>query len=476
MRRTTEIDVGNPEFGGCRGAARAHGAHPAVILVSLAVMWAGLLSDSAAGQSTPAQTPPAAAPQPAPPPSEPAESLPPAEADEVEEDENYEYSPGETPESPLSEIDEAASVRQGMIDVPGLTPAVEFMRAWLDDLHSETGLRIAVAYTTLFQQATGSGGDRTAFSGDLDIMTDWTLVGRGTPNVGRLITTVEYRHQIGWYPPQFLADEIGTLQRTTGGFNDRGWAVRDLHYTQRLFDDRLRLLFGRSDVSDYVGGHRMQSINNSFSNRAFSGDSTTAYPAGHVTSAGASFRPIDEFYVTGGAANAYGTSTTNDLEFIDEGKFFGFGEIGFTPEIDELGWGRYALLIWHMPARDLLSLPSDSGFTVIGEQDLGERLQMFARYGWADDGALTGIKQSGQIGMGYRGLLGSALNMTGAAFGVSEPTADGLDTEKVFEVFHRFQLTDHSQFSIGFQSIFDPSRAPDDDFVGVLTLRFRIAF
>lgn len=433
---------------------------------TLAAAFLALLSGTAFAQSVPPESPiTPAETQPAPDgaPSYGAES------------DRYEYTPGESADAPLAEISEAAGARTGMITVPGLTPLVESWRVGLDDLHRETGLRFAFAYTMLLQQATGSGGDRTGFSGDLDLMADWTFIGRGTANTGRLVATGEYRHSIGSQPPSDLRNEIGSLQSTTGGFNDRGWAVRDLHYTQRLFDGRLRLLAGRADASDYVGGHRLQGINNSFSNRNFSADSTTAYPAGHVTALGVSVRPIDEFYVSVGGTNAYGRSTINDMQYLDEGKFFTFGEAGFTPVIPDLGWGRYALLLWHMDDRDLLALPSDNGFTLIAEQDFGERILMFARYGWADSGVLTGIKQSGQIGLGYRGLLGDPLNMTGAAFGVSDPTAAGLDPESVFEIFHRFQLTSHSQFSVGFQSIFEPSRS-DDDFVGVFTFRFRLAF
>lgn len=425
-----------------------------------------------------AQQSPSAGEPPPPPPAHPMEDEP---SDELkfrsapEADEDFEYSPGETADSPLYEIEEAASARAGMISVPGLTPMVESWRTGLDDLYKDTGLRFAFAYTMLFQQATGSGSDRNGFSGDMDFMADWTLVGRGTANTGRLIATAEYRHQIGLDPPNFLRDEIGSLQRTTGGFDDRGWAVRDVHYTQRFFDGRLRVLAGRADASDYVGGHRLQGINNSFSNRAFSADSTTAYPSGHVTALGVSVRPIDQFYVTAGASNAYGRSTINDMQYLDEGKFFTFGEAGFTPVIPNLGWGRYAVMLWHMADRDLLDLPSDNGFTVVAEQDFGDRILAFARYGWADEGVLTGIKQSGQIGVGFRGLLGSPLNMTGVGFGVSDPSASDLDPESVLEVFHRFQLTSHTQFSLGFQSIFEPSNS-DDDFVGVLTCRLRIAF
>lgn len=443
--------------------------------IAMSVMVGALASIGGAAFAQDAPAGPSAPPPPA--EKAPGESAP-AESELLEAAlglDEYEYSPGENPEAPLEEIDEAAGARTGMFSVPGLTPLIESWRQGLDELHSKTGFRFALAYTTLLQQTTNGGKDSTGFSGDLDLMTDWTLIGRGTANTGRLIATFEYRHQIHFQPPSFIGDDVGSLQRTTGGFNDRGWAVRDVHYTQRLFDGRLRLLVGRADSSDYVGGHRLQSINNSFSNRTFSADSTTAYPSGHVMTLGASIRPIDQFYATFGGANAYGTSTTSDLSELDEGKFFTFGEAGFTPTIPDLGWGRYAVLVWHMDDRPNLSLPSDYGFTVIAEQDFGKRMLVFARYGWADTGDLTGIKQSAQIGMGYRGLFGDPLNMTGAAFGVSDPAASNLDPESVFEVFQRFQLTSHTQFSVGFQAIFEPSRS-DDDFNGVFTFRFRLAF
>lgn len=464
----------------------------AAMLIAAANFLAPCTALAQSAAEPPAQPP---AQPPVPPPAQPTDAPAPAHAEPAPTDpaigpaepgvnepfltfnpNYYDFSPGDNPTDPVAEIDEAFARRKGMITVPGLTPAIDFIRKPLDDLFEATGLRIAIAYTLLFQQASAGPGDRTAAAGDLDFMSDWTILGRGTLNTGRLIVTGEYRHKIGDITPNALGPEIGTLQRTTGGFNDRGWAVRDLHWVQSLFDGRFRVLVGRADVSDYVGGHRLQSINNSFSNRNFSSDSTTAYPAGHVFTLGGSVRPVDWFYVTGGAANAYGTSTTSDLQSLDQHEYFTFGEVGFTPSIKGLGWGRYAVLIWNMDQRDLLNLPSDNGYTFIIEQDFSDRFQIFARYGWANDGALTGIKSSGQFGMGYRGLLGNPLNLTGAAVGISEPANSTLRDETVVEVFHRFQLTDNSQFSVGIQGIFDPSNAPEDDALAVLTLRFRIAF
>jgi porin len=405
----------------------------------------------------------------------PPQATPPAEVSADAGFEAPEYSPGQGEESAAEMESSLAQPRRGLFRLGPVEKPIEAITRMTDRLAADTGLRLRLAYTTVFQQATGGSGDRTRMSGDLDLMSSWTLLGRGTPNTGTLFASAEYRHQIGWEAPNSLRDDLGTLQRTTGGFDDRGWVVRDLYWVQRLLNDRLRLAVGRSDVSDFVGSHRLQGINGSFSNRAFSADSTTAYPGGHVMAAGASIRPAPWFYATGGIANGYGRSTISDLPFLEEGKFFSFGEVGFTPMIDGLGAGRYAVLFWHMDERELINSPDDWGFTVILEQSLTDRLHVFARHGRADDGFITGLKRSAQGGLGYTGLLGSPDDLTAIAFGVTEPARDGSD-EKVVEAFHRFQLSAHTQFSVGCQVIFDPTNAPDDDALGVLTCRFRVAF
>lgn len=385
------------------------------------------------------------------------------------------FSPGEAETSPTVEMDEIDARHTALVNLSWLDAPFNLATKGLDKLEQGTGLRIRFAYTMVFQQASNGPGDRTAGAGDMDIMAAWTLIGRGTQNTGRLIVTGEYRFKIGEVTPNGLRDQIGSLQRTAGGFNDRGWALRDFHWVQRLFEGKVRILVGRSDVSDYVGAHRLQSINNSFLNRQFSANSTANFPGGHTSSAGLSIRPIDQFYATGGIANAYGSSTNSDWDTLDEGEFFYFGEAGFTPDIKGLGAGRYAVFVWHMDERTLDNLPDDTGFSVILEQDITPNLHLFGRYGWSDDGT-TGIKSAGEGGIGYRGLFRSRDNLTGVAFGVSEPTNSDRRDEMNLEVFQRFQLTQFSQFTVGIQGIFDPSNAPDTDAIAVFEARLRVEF
>ncbi len=436
----------------------------------LAALFACALTHAAAAQSEMQPVPAAESPTaPAPAPTATLETGP--EATELQ---LGAFSYGDSPDSVPAELDEIYTTRAGMFKIPVVDDALDAVVKATLDLQDSTGLRIASAYTMVFQQATGGPGTRYGSSGDFDLFGDWTLIGRGTANSGRLVFGGEYRHRIGEQPASALRGEIGSLQSTISGFNDRGWSLRDLYWIQNLFDGKLRLGFGRADSSDFVGGHRLGNLNASFFNRAFASNTTTNFP-GHGMTAGASFRPTNWFYITGGAANAYGVTTQSDLSDLDEGDFFSFGEVGFTPTIEGLGFGRYRAMAWHSDAREKDNVGSDRGFSIILEQDLGEIVQVFARYGYADKG-LAGIRSSFETGVGVRGLLGDNDNMTGAAFAYSEPPPGNSREEKIAEVFHRWQLTRYVQFSVSAQAIFDPSNAPDDDVLGVFSARLRLAF
>lgn len=381
-------------------------------------------------------------------------------------------SPGDTPTFALDEMYDIDTPRRGIFHFPAIEDPIDGLVAALRRLDDKTGLRLNFAYTMLFQQATG--GDNGG-AGDIDFMAAWTLIGRGTENTGTLVFTTEYRFQIGDQPPSLLGGQLGVLTNTTGAFNDRGWVVRDAYWLQRLLDGKLRFLIGRGDISDFIGGMRMQAINTSFFNRAFSGNAAVAYPAGHGPAAGISIVPNDFFYVTAGIQNGYSTSTTIGLNTLDQGDFFYGIEAGITPNIESLGRGRYRVMYWYMDNRPELGLPSDQGISIIADQDIGDRVLVFARYGHSD-AALTNIKNMGQIGVGVRGLLGSPDDFTGLGGSIAEPGSSSSRNEKVVEVFHRFQLTKRTQFTVGAQLIVDPSNSPDDDAIGVFSCRFRFDF
>lgn len=371
--------------------------------------------------------------------------------------------PADDPQPPTSIDEELNEIR----------PGVAFKRQ-LDDFAAKTNIRIGIANTLLFQQASGGPGNRSAASGDLDLLIKWTAIGAGTKDTGVLAFAGEYRYQIGDQPPSALGGQIGTLLGTTNGFSERPPVVKELYWDQRLFEDHFRFAIGRIDPENLFGGHRLQSANTFFFNKAFSTNPTVAFP-GQGAAAAAQWKPVSWFYLTGGITDANGKATVGNMDgFFSDHEFLTFGELGFTPTIEGLGAGRYRLAVWNLDAREAANTPSDNGVTVSLDQDFGKSLIAFARYGHAD-GDVTNVTNSIQCGVGIKDILGPE-NMLGVAAAWSQPKDGSKRDEKVLEVFQRFQVTETTQFTIGVETIFDPSNAPGDGVIGVFSARLRVSF
>jgi len=388
---------------------------------------------------------------------------------------NDEFSAGEGSESGIDELERLQEPETPILDPVEYSGLSGLLRSRFDSLYRDTGLRLGFAATGLALKAYGAD-DPSGSAYDLDFMTGWTLVGRGTQDTGTLVVTGEFRDKIGTDPASRVGPQLGTLINTTNAFNDRGWVVRDAYWLQRFYDGKLRVLVGRADTSDFVGQQPMQNVNAMFVNRHLSANPTVPFP-GHGPTIGISYRPGDRFYVTGGIANGYGTTTQSGLSSVSDSDFFYSAEAGWTPKIEGMGNGRYSVMVWRIDARDEngFASPSDDGVTVVAGQQLSNRLQVWGRYAYAG-GETTNIRNLWQAGMGYGGLLGSPSNMTGLAASFADPRSNASREEKVVEVFQRIQLSRFTQFTAGFQMVFDPGNNPDDDQFELLYARLRHAF
>lgn len=432
--------------------------------IALVLLTVGTLAGASRAR---AQTPDA--------PTPPAEPKSPTICEIESSNFDADFSPGEATTNAPAELDEIDAKNEGFFDRWGGNLPLDYLVSSFEELSRKTGLRIGAANTMLFMQPMGGQSSRHGVAGDLDILSSWTLLGRGTADTGRFVLSGEYRYPMGSQPPSSLRGQMGTLVPPTNNFNDRGWVVRDLYWVQRLFNARLRLLIGRGNISDYVGAYWLQNVNNSFVNRHFSANPGVPFPS-HGPLLGISVRPTDQCYLTLGAVNAYSRSIRAEVDTLfKEWDIFSFGEAGYTPTLPGLGAGRYAFGIWHMDARSQGNLPESWGLTFIVDQNLTKNLQVFARYAYSD-GALTNIRQLGQIGLGYHGLLGRTDDLTGAAWSLALPVRGSSRNESVLEVFHRFQVTRNNQFSVGLQIIANPGNAASEETAGVFYARFRTSF
>lgn len=352
---------------------------------------------------------------------------------------------------------------------PGLALKREF-----DRIAAETNLRLGLANTILFQQASAGPGERWAAGGDLDLLARWTALGAGTKDTATLNFHAEYRYQIGEQPPSELGADLGTLLKTTNGFNERPMVIKELYWDQRLLDESFRYVVGRVNPEVLFGGHRLQSSELYFLNQAFSLNPTVAYPAPGLAAL-AQVNPTPWLHIHGGITDANASATSNDVEeFFGTREYLEFAEAAVTPEWEGLGAGRYRAALWHIDARDNAGKPEDQGFTVSADQELGDSVIVFARYGHAD-GAVTQVTDSIQAGVAVKGVLGKD-NLLGAAAAWSAPKDGSERDEKTIEVFQRFQITEVLQFTLDAQAIFDPSNAPGDSVLGVFSARLRFSF
>ncbi len=371
------------------------------------------------------------------------------------------------------EITEGKAERPNWLGITRDTDPFKDIEDGLNKLQKETGLKLGFAYTMLFQQASAGPGDRNAGGGDLDLLANWQLIGRDTKNVGELNASFEYRFQIGSQPPSALGPSIGTLIPTSNGFSERPLIVKELYWNQRLFNGVLRLIAGRIDMENYVGGQRMQSANTFFLNKAFSSNPAIAYPSIGL-GAGGAVLPTEWLYISGGVADANARTTQTGFNTaFDTGQLFSFVEVGVLTDIPDLGKGRQRLAVWHTDARPQDGKPSDEGYSLTLDQDFGQDFTAFIRAAHSK-GNLTNVKWLVEGGVGLKGVIGNDGDFSGLGVAYAQPPTGRAET--IVEVFHRFQLAPRTQFTLGIQGIFNPGNAPQDAALAVFEARLRFTF
>ena len=125
--------------------------------------------------------------------------------------------------------------------------------SFLEGLESKYGISLAADYATMFQAAEQVlSGDKSGASGVLRVYGSWTLIGRGTPDTGTIITKLEHRHAYTDTAPSSLAGNAGYLGVSAIGFTDVGGFVAPLYWQQYLVDGHVGLVAGRLDPLDFV--------------------------------------------------------------------------------------------------------------------------------------------------------------------------------------------------------------------------------
>jgi porin len=381
------------------------------------------------------------------------------------------------PNATENQLREDLEPKPNFFDVNILAPYEDFKT----DLYEATGLRFGGDYSALYFRATDSPGDRDAASGMLRLYGSWDLIGRDADNTGALVYKVEHRHRYTDVPPSAFASELGYVGILNAPFSDQGWRLTNLFWRQRFFDQRLSVVVGFLDVTDFVDAYALASPWTGFGNLVFStGSATIALPNDATLGAAAGGYLTDHLYAIASLTDANADPTDPFEGFntlFNDFETFKSLEIGWTSGRDRLLLDNVHVTFWHVDQRDAAGTPDGWGINFSASAWIDEQWLPFVRAGWADDGGSL-LEASVSVGFGYQRERGG--DVIGVGLNWGRPNRDtfgpGLDDQYTGEIFYRWQLAQNVQLTPSVQLLVDSALNPDQDVIGVFGLRARVSF
>lgn len=381
-----------------------------------------------------------------------------------------------SPDDVTQQLEEAKRKQAGIVEHGPISLFGSKWREVNEKLNESVGLDLGLAYTIVYQHATEAQGPRDAAGGDLDFFGTWRLLGSEEEgNLGKIGFFTETRHSYTSIPPAELSLSIGSLWKTTDGFDTQKFSLTQLWWQQHLFDDRVLMRIGKIDQGNVINTNRLKSDDLFFLNQAFSGNPALPFP-GTGLGAAIALAPTDLLSIRASFSDANGNKETAGFDtFFDDAEYFTAVEVGLRPLFEKIWRGNYRFTFWHIDEREKAGLPSGHGFALSFDQEVTQSVRALLRYGYADNGGLE-VRHILSGGVAIADPFGSTDDLLGVGAAWGEPQDSSLRDQYVTEVFYRVQLTPNIQLTPGYQVIINPSENPDDDVIGVFEIRFRLFF
>lgn len=253
--------------------------------------------------------------------------------------------------------------------------------------------------------------------------------------------------------------------------------VSELYLTQKIFEDKIFLLAGRIDLSDWFDTNEVaNSSDMQFQSSALGNSLTIPFPQQGL-GAMVEIKPVDWFYFQAGASDAEASSTRVGISNCFKGTLF-MAEAGFSPKIGELQ-GNYRF-IYDLTHQGLDRIDdsgreiNSSGFNLSFDQEVTKRIALFMRYGFADS-RVRDIEYSwscgGQITEPFQGRkndvfgLGVAQSIVGRDYRLANESGAA---ETIYEAYYKISLHPFVKLIPSFQVVTHPLAQNDSgtDYVG----------
>jgi porin len=347
-------------------------------------------------------------------------------------------------------------------------PWFEFKDNLSQNYHHDLGFDFSV----LGQFTNSDLGEGDAASHLFRAYGTWTPLNPGGVNSGSLTLKVENRLSYTTVAPNNLGFDAGAVSVTGSSFGDAGWILTNLLWKQKLVDDRLILVFGQLDVTDYFDQYPFTSSLKTYLNTAFTGSPTMAAP-NQGLGAGFGLWLTDHFYALAGIADANGNPAHPNFSVFETGETFQAFEFGFASSRQRQFLDNIHLTLWSVDARTEAGIPSGRGVAMSASWVFRDSWAPYLRAGYSDGGGAL-YQASVSTGIGHLTL---AQDLMGIGINWSRPSGtDEQDDQWTLEAFYRYQVSKQSAVSLDGQVIANPANNPQQDTIGFLGIRTQLAF
>ena len=366
---------------------------------------------------------------------------------------------------------------------------------WKDDVFDKIGLKFGFSYQILAQSASETLPESnfdTALGDWWGFLTKWTLLNRGSENEGTLVFSMFERGAVGnnQVPSNFGIVDVGSLT-TNVEYTTWDFEIENLYWQQNFASEKSKFEFriGNQVVTTLLNPFRYKDSRVSFTTGPWAFHPTVPYPT-FGFGAGLKWWPDKKsgFYVAGSLNDMNGDPNLQGFDWstVSRGEFFYGVEIGSNRSRSKDDYDHWHLLVFYADERstrfpDTLPNKAGGGFRIAGEKQW-DRWVGFANYTYntAEGGGVTGslANHTATVGVAYQNLAsvrGEAAISLLYMNPIDEIFAEPVRDQYGIETYWRISLTNNIWITPGVHFVFNPSLNPDDDFVVMPQLKFRVA-
>ncbi|MHC4958194.1 MAG: hypothetical protein ACYTGN_07440 [Planctomycetota bacterium] len=369
--------------------------------------------------------------------------------------------------------------------LPGLIPRGWF--AFKEELHDKYGIKLAISYQMLFQQASASltGTDRAA-GGWLLAEFKWEAIDRGGDYEGALVFDIDWRHGLGdsALPGLFGTFGIGSLWPTDLAYAEWDPSLAIFYWDQWFGKGKFNVRIGKQIAAATYDFFRFKDGRTSFSATPFTAHTSIPTPPfGQAVSF--KWWPVADstFYVHGTLNDMNGDPTRVGFDtFFEDHQFFYGLEFGHFWRRGPTEFDHVHLDVFYADEKNSQApiFPNEAGggFKVLGSKQMG-KVVAFGSYTFntAQGGGfgVTLAKHTATAGVARLKPLGVRGEV---ALGLAwmHPINNQLRDQYGGELYWKILLTPDLWVTPGVQLIIDPSFNPAEDYVFIGQFKFRLFF